>query len=166
MSKISKSSYFNSNSKPAKTPASKTSQLSNLDEEAEENKDNDSFLNLIKPLMSTVFKSLPPSSKVLIIVIVSVFGSAFVFKMNGNISIASRLQNEKLTIQTLNFTRAEYQRLKLGMLLVEAEAILGRGIEIEQSAKRTTFFWKNPDKSSITVIFEDGKLEHKKQEGL
>lgn len=159
------SSYSNYNSKPTKAPTNKTFQLSDLDEEVEENKNNAFNLDL-KPLVSTVSKSRLLSAMVLIIPIIFVTGSGFVFKMNENTSAATKLQDEKFSVQTPNFTRAEYERLELEMLLVEVEAILGRGTEIEQSAKTTTFIWQNPDKSSITAVFEDGKLVRKKQEGL
>ena len=52
------------------------------------------------------------------------------------------------------------------MLLVQVEAILGRGSEIEQTTKTATFVWHNPDKSTITGVFENGKLVRKKQQGL
>ena len=69
-------------------------------------------------------------------------------------------------VQTRQFTRAEYERLKPGMSVVQVESILDAGIETEQSVKTATFVWKNPDESSITVIFEDGKLINKRQTGL
>ncbi len=159
------SSYSNYNSKPVKTPPNKTFQLLESDEEMEENKNNAFNLDL-KPLVATVSKSRLLSAIVLMIPLLFVLRSEFFTKANQNIPIASKLQDEKLAQQNLDFTRAEYERLKLGMSLAVVEAILDRGIEIEQSAKETTFFWKNPDKSSITVIFENGKLKRKKQEGL
>ena len=69
-------------------------------------------------------------------------------------------------VQTRQFTRGEYERLKPGMSVVQVESILGTGIETEQSIKTATFVWKNPDNSTITVIFEDGKLIKKQQTGL
>lgn len=163
MNKQSRSSYFNYNSIPLKTPSSKTSQLSGLDEEVEENKNNPFFPNL-KPLVSAVSKS--PLLSLVVLITVIVFGSGFITKIDKSIFTVPKLQNEKLTNQDPSFTRAEYERLKLGMLLVEVEAILGRGFETEQAAKTVTFVWNNPDKSAITGVFEDGKLVHKKQEGL
>jgi hypothetical protein len=62
------------------------------------------------------------------------------------------------------FSLAEYLRLNKGMPLEAVEAILGRGIEISQTST-TTYIWEQPN-SSITVIFENGKLKTKAQTGL
>jgi hypothetical protein len=62
---------------------------------------------------------------------------------------------------------AEYYRLTLGMKLNEAEAILGRGKEIESTNTTNTYIWVQPDKSKVlTVIFEKGKLIKKLQSNL
>ncbi|WP_088241376.1 hypothetical protein [Calothrix rhizosoleniae] len=153
-----KSDYPNYNSIPP-------SQLSGLNEGIEEGQNSSFFLDL-KPLVSTIYKSHPLPLSLVILIIPIMFGSGFIIKNDKNILKTPKLQNEKLTVQTPNFTRAEYERLKLGMLLVEVEAILGRGYEIEKTTKNVTFVWNNPDKSTITGIFEDGKLVRKKQEGL
>ncbi len=65
-----------------------------------------------------------------------------------------------------NLTLAEYIRLQPGMSVGEAQLILGRGVEIEQSTESVTFIWKNPNGSKITVIFQNGKLIKKQQTGL
>jgi hypothetical protein len=64
------------------------------------------------------------------------------------------------------FGMAEYERLKPGMTLVEVESILDRGIELESSVDSSTYIWRNPDRSSITVIFKNGRLERKTQTDL
>jgi len=66
----------------------------------------------------------------------------------------------------INNSRAEYERLEPGMSLVKAESILGRGIEIQRSQDSATFEWKNSDCSSITIVFDSGKLVNKEQLNL
>ncbi|MEM8863581.1 MAG: hypothetical protein AAGD96_35180 [Chloroflexota bacterium] len=63
-------------------------------------------------------------------------------------------------------TRAEYERIELQMSLIEVEAILGRGIEVDQSKSTTTVIWTNCDESSITAIFEAAQMIKKSQTGL
>lgn len=69
-------------------------------------------------------------------------------------------------VQQQSIGMAEYERLKLGMTLVEVESILDRGVEIESSTNSATYVWKNPDQSSITVVFKNGHLERKTQTDL
>ncbi|MEM9273175.1 MAG: hypothetical protein AAGA80_09470 [Cyanobacteria bacterium P01_F01_bin.143] len=52
------------------------------------------------------------------------------------------------------------------MSLVQVESILGAGIEIQRSHDSATFEWKNSDCSSITVIFDSGKVTQKTQTNL
>lgn len=85
---------------------------------------------------------------------------------NGLINANSKNNSTSTIVQTRHFTRAEYERLKLGMSIAEVESILDRGTETEQYMGRKTFIWKNPDDSTITVIFEDSKLIRKQQTGL
>ncbi len=86
----------------------------------------------------------------------------------GNVLINTNIENNSTppTVQINPFTRAEYERLKLGMSIVQVESILDRGTEIKQSTKTVTFVWKNPNGSKIIVIFENNKLIEKRQEGL
>lgn len=67
-------------------------------------------------------------------------------------------------VHNIAFTRAEYERLKLGMSLVAVEAILGRGTEIRLSTTTRVFIWKNHDGSKINASFTDGKLISKEWE--
>ncbi|MBH8565906.1 hypothetical protein I8748_27695 [Nostoc sp. CENA67] len=69
-------------------------------------------------------------------------------------------------IYTESVSRTEYERLRLGMSLGEVEAILGRGVETEQSATNTNFIWRNQDGSEITANFQNGKLTRKTQSKL
>jgi hypothetical protein len=69
-------------------------------------------------------------------------------------------------VQSQNFTRAEYERLQIGMQLVEVEAILDRGIEVQQSVNIKTFVWRNFNGSTITATFKNGKLTNKQQAQL
>ncbi|MDJ0800808.1 MAG: hypothetical protein QNJ51_29030 [Calothrix sp. MO_167.B12] len=68
--------------------------------------------------------------------------------------------------QPNQLTRAEYERLQIGMQLVEVEAILGRGTETQRYITHRVFVWKNSDDSKIITTFEDGKLIRKQQEGF
>jgi hypothetical protein len=74
---------------------------------------------------------------------------------------------ESASLQPQNsFSRAEYERLKIGMLLEAVEAILGQGIETSQTSTVNTFVWEKADGSKINVTFERGKLKSKSQTGL
>ena len=84
----------------------------------------------------------------------------------GLINAISENNSTSAIVQTRSFSRAEYERLKPGMSIAEVESILGAGTETEQYMERKTFVWKNPNSSTIRVIFEDGKLLHKQQAGL
>lgn len=68
--------------------------------------------------------------------------------------------------QTYSFSRAEYERLKVGMPLEAVESILGQGIETSQTSTTATFLWKKADGSKITITFEGGKLKSKSQSEL
>lgn len=61
---------------------------------------------------------------------------------------------------------AEYQRLKPGMTLTEAEAILGRGIEVESTDTSAIYKWTQLDGSSLSATFANGKLTKKTQHKL
>ena len=57
--------------------------------------------------------------------------------------------------QPNQLTRAEYERLQIGMQLVQVEAILGRGIETQRSITHRIFVWKNkdsPNKKTYIVL--------------
>lgn len=71
-----------------------------------------------------------------------------------------------IIVQANNLTRAEYERLQIGMQLVEVEAILGRGTEVKHSAESRVFLWKTPDGYKITASFTNGRLADKEQTGL
>lgn len=71
----------------------------------------------------------------------------------------------KISVLT-EVTRAEYERIELQMPRAEVEAILGRGIEIEQSELSTTFEWRNLDGSSMTATFRKGNVIRKSQSNL
>ncbi len=84
-----------------------------------------------------------------------------------NSSICKVKTNEATQSQLQQYnSRADYERLQIGMSQVEVESILGRGIEIERSPDLTTLIWKNLDGSSIKVIFEDDLLKNKYQSDL
>lgn len=66
--------------------------------------------------------------------------------------------------QSSLLTLLEYERIELGMELIEVQVLLGRGVEISSTETTATFIWRNPDSSSITATFKDGKLIEKSQD--
>ena len=104
----------------------------------------------------------------------SSFGLLIAIAIGLGIGLGIGLSNYKTTNSQLpvnsqsngQFTRAEYERLQIGMQLVEVEAILDRGIETQSSTTTKTFVWKNSHGFKITATFTDGKLTHKKQTGF
>lgn len=73
---------------------------------------------------------------------------------------------QKFIKQTNNQSRlnaVDFERVRIGMTLVEVQALLGAGIEIESSATGRTLLWRYEDGSSITGIFENGILKYKRQ---
>jgi hypothetical protein len=66
------------------------------------------------------------------------------------------------------FGRAEYERLntEVGMPLATVEAILGSGTETSKTSQVATYIWEQADCSTITGIFENGRLKSKQQKGL
>ncbi len=83
----------------------------------------------------------------------------------SNAFINTNIKNNSTppTVQVHPFTRAEYERLKLGMSIVQVEM---KQSEMKQSTKTVTLVWTNPNGSKIIVIFENNKLIEKRQEGL
>ena len=54
------------------------------------------------------------------------------------------------------------------MTLIEAQSILGRGIEVSSSSESATFRWRNPDldDSFIEAVFTNTLLVSKAQSNL
>ncbi|WP_427159204.1 hypothetical protein ACQFX9_24605 [Aliinostoc sp. HNIBRCY26] len=92
-------------------------------------------------------------------------GSGVGYGFRQNIADPKR-QEPIIQNEIRRFSRAEYERLQLGMRIAEVEAILGRGTEIQRSTTIAIFIWENWDTSKITVTFETGKLKRKEQLGL
>ncbi|MEO0968376.1 MAG: hypothetical protein AAFX80_08555 [Cyanobacteria bacterium J06639_18] len=111
--------------------------------------------------VSSLLSILPnPAFRLIVVIAIGLWISY------GLVNAISKNNSTSTIVQTRRFTRAEYERMKLGMSVVQVESILGAGTETEQYIERKTFVWKNPNSSTITVIFEDGKLLHKRQSGL
>lgn len=108
----------------------------------------DDFIKAVSSLLPILPKSI---SQLLLIIAILLVGIAY--------GLSNKTSRD-------NLTRAEYERLKPGMSVVQVESILGAGTETEQYMERKTFIWKNPNGSTITVIFEDGKLVQKQQAEL
>lgn len=77
-----------------------------------------------------------------------------------------RAESSETSSQEELFGLAEYIRLQPGMSLTDAEAILGRGIEKEATETTSIYEWKQPNGSTIAVLFEHGILKKKSQENL
>lgn len=104
---------------------------------------------------------LDPLVRKLMIVIFSigtVFGTGLRYGWL-QVSTEVAIQPEKVV------SDAEYERLQLGATLVEAQALLSRGIEISQSTGFSQYVWKNSDGSGIEATFEEGLLVEKKKIG-
>ncbi len=82
-----------------------------------------------------------------------VLGFWFAYTLNHNILI---------TKQQLNTSYVKYERLKLGMSLIEAEEILGKSTKVKQSPTTKILVLENSDLSIITLIFIDNKLKEKR----
>lgn len=66
-----------------------------------------------------------------------------------------------------NFTYAEIERLKLEMYLFQVEAILGRGVKIEQSTNSKTYQWYNSNGAWLICKFDNkGQLLSFQQKGF
>jgi hypothetical protein len=63
-------------------------------------------------------------------------------------------------------SRTDYELLKLGMTLTDAQATLGRAVEVSRDATTATYKWSNNDGSEITAVFKDNRLVSKEQSGL
>ncbi len=120
---------------------------------------NHDWINtLVKPYLS----KLPPIYTALVTIALIVFGF-----QQPHLSTCEVKTNEPTQSQLQQYnSRADYERLQIGMSQVKVESILGRGIEIERSHSSSTLIWKNPDNSSIKAIFENAKLIRKYQEDL
>lgn len=68
--------------------------------------------------------------------------------------------------QVVSQTDYDYQLLKLGMTLTDAQATLGRAIEVSRDETTATYKWVNSDGSAITAVFKGDRLVSKEQLGL
>jgi hypothetical protein len=63
-------------------------------------------------------------------------------------------------------TRADYEILKLGMTVTDAQARLGRAIEQSRDEATVTYKWTNADGAELTAVFKGDRLISKQQTGL
>ena len=61
---------------------------------------------------------------------------------------------------------ADYERLRMGMTLVEARSLLGPGTEISRSDLAVVVEWYGFGRQPITAEFKDDELVRKAQPGL
>ena len=106
----------------------------------------------INSLVKTHLSKLPPIYIALVTIALIIIGvqqpNSSVCEVKTNALSQNQLQQHN--------SRADYERLQIGMSQVEVETILGRGIEIERSPDAITLVWKNPDSSSIKAVFNNG----------
>lgn len=124
-------------------------------------KQNQSVFNVDVSSFLSILPNLPYLR--LLVTITIVFGFGIGYGLSHN---SATTKQSLVIVENRHFTRAEYERLRLGISIVEAEAILDRGTEIQRSTKTRVFVWKNPDGSKINATFMDSKLIHKEQTGL
>lgn len=72
----------------------------------------------------------------------------------------------QVPVQQQLVSRADYEQLKVGMTITDAQAALGRAIEISRDATTATYRWTNGDGSQITAVFKGDRLTIKEQSGL
>ena len=116
----------------------------------------------LQTVVQSCLSKLSPVSAALVACVAIAFG---IFQSNSSTCEVKPSPDPTQVTQQYN-SRADYERLKLGMTSVEVESILGRGIEIERSLSAVKFIWTNADDSSITAVFKDGRLESKYQSQL
>jgi hypothetical protein len=63
-------------------------------------------------------------------------------------------------------SRTDYELLRLGMTLTDAQATLGRAIETSRDSTSATYRWNNRDGSGITAVFKENRLVSKNQIGF
>ncbi|MDJ0798442.1 MAG: hypothetical protein QNJ51_16750 [Calothrix sp. MO_167.B12] len=113
--------------------------------------------------VSSLLSILANSSDRLLVVIAIVF----VIGIGIGINYKPTQKNPPLPTQTRQYTLVDYEKLRLGMLLVQVQGSLGGGgTETKRTTINRVFIWKNLDGSKITATFTDGKLTHKEQTGL
>jgi hypothetical protein len=102
--------------------------------------------------------------RLLLIVLVATLatGGVITLPLSGiSISVPKPLSSRSQPI-----TLAEYERLDVGMTLTDAQATLGRAVEVSRDEKTATYRWTNSNGSGITAIFRDGRLVSKTQSEL
>lgn len=92
--------------------------------------------------------------------------SSFAIGVSLGAGISHGFSHGRGLVTSVEVTRAEYERIELQMPRAEVEAILGRGVEVDQSALATTFEWKNLDGSLMTATFRKGNVIQKSQRDL
>lgn len=72
----------------------------------------------------------------------------------------------QIPAQQPSVSRADYERLTIGMTLTDAQASLGKAIEVSRDEMTATYRWINSDGSTITAIFKGNHLTSKQQLNL
>ena len=107
---------------------------------------------------------LPPRRRLPIAIAICLLGLLIV-------PAAARLHFYTLSLSQLSarnqvVSRTDYELLKVGMSVTDAQANIGRGIEVSSNAVVTVYRWTNGDGSGITAVFKNGLLVSKEQSGL
>ena len=120
------------------------------------------WLNIAKFLLNKF------SERHLLLAMFVFFISVFILQPNTSSTLCKASPDPLTLSRHQRVNRAEYHRLKLGMTLIEAQSILGRGIEVSSSSESATFRWRNPDldDSFIEAVFTNTLLVSKAQSNL
>ncbi|MGD1896477.1 MAG: hypothetical protein ACFB16_05920 [Phormidesmis sp.] len=100
------------------------------------------------------------------LVVVFSIGVALGAGLSHGMNSVSGYTCEQQTVERLQLTHADYEKVTLQMSLSRVEALLGSGVEVGQSDSVVIFEWRNEDGSAMMLLFEDGYLIQKAQVGL
>lgn len=107
---------------------------------------------------------IPPHLKMKLIALAFSLGTAFGYGFLHAFSQRSAQSPQSgSSVEVMSLSMADYERLKLGMSVVEAQAILGRGVEVSQTETTVTLVWVSPDGLRITAVFGENRLTSKEQ---
>ncbi len=96
--------------------------------------------------------------------IAAILAAGISFKASINVSTNSAQTAE--TTQQQPILPGTYERVNMDMAIVEAQAILGPGIEISSSKTIELYQWKDRNGNCITATFKDGLLQEKNRRCL
>lgn len=81
-------------------------------------------------------------------------------------TVAGRVSSSNCPPAQQTISRAEYEQLETGMTVTDAQATIGRAVEVSRKQASATYEWRNCDGSKISATFDKGVLVSKEQFGL